>query len=124
MLDERPFEEVELFDEDGLFEEDVEELFEVVPFEEVEEVLLEDTVELLEGAKIGSFNKEVERLEDVEEPVEDDVGDGEAAFCAAGRDEIAVCSAVEDVDFDPDPVDVLFCDEDWPFASVTGQIVV
>lgn len=58
MLDEVPFEEVPLeeevlFEEEDLFEED--ELFE-------------------EEGEIGSFNNEVERLEDVEDgPVEDDV---------------------------------------------------
>lgn len=106
-----------LFEEELPFEEDVEEPFEVVLFAEDDEVLFEE-------GEIGSFNREVERLEDVEEePVEDDV-DGEAAFCAAGFDGVAVSFAVEDAGFDPDPVDGLFCDEDWPFSSVTGQIVV
>lgn len=106
-----------LFEEELPFEEDVEEPFGVVLFAEDDEVLFEE-------GEIGSFNREVERLEDVEEgPVEDDVA-GEAAFCAAGFDEVAVCFAVEDAGFDPDPADVLFGNEDWPFSSVTGQIVV
>lgn len=69
MLDEVPFEEV-LFEEDELFDEEVEEPFEVVPFEEDEEIRFEDVDE----GEMGSFNREVERLEDVEDgPVEDDV---------------------------------------------------
>lgn len=96
------------FEEDGRLEEDVEEPFEVVPFdvvpfEEDEEVPFED-------AAIGSFIKEVETFEDVDErPVDGGV----------------VCvPAVEDTGFDPDPVDGLFCVEDGLVTSLTGQTVV
>lgn len=81
-----------------------------MPFVEDDEVPFEDTVEPFEDAAIGSFIKEVETFEDVDERPTDG-----GAVCVP---------AVDDAGFDSDPVDGLFCVEDGPATSLTGHIVV